>query len=114
LRAADAIGQPAAERPHQRCEHHEARGAETRIARRQAELRSQQCRQVDREGDESTERQEVKRAEPPCDRFFAQHSHHCRKPGGSRRDRIARERKEDDRPREQQHAGAAKHRLPAK
>ena len=39
LRAADAIGQPAAERPHHRREHDEARGAKSGVARGQSELR---------------------------------------------------------------------------
>ena len=76
LRAADAVRQPPADGPHQRREHDESGRAQSRIRGSQAELRAQQCRQVDREGHEAAEGQEVEGAEQPGRRRAPQDRHH--------------------------------------
>ena len=101
--------------PHQRREHDEAGRAESGVGGRQAELRAQQRRQVDRERDEAAERQEVEGAEQPRGRRAPQDRGHRGDGGGTAGLRgIPRQQEVDDRPGQEQRAGAAKHRLPAK
>ena len=86
-RAADPVGEDAAERPHQRREDDEARRAETGIRHRQAEIVAQQCRQVDGKGDESTEREEIESGKRPRERSLVRTADHRGDPSGPDRDR---------------------------
>jgi hypothetical protein len=62
--------------PHERGEHDEARRAKAGVGGREAELRSQERWQIDREGDEPAKRQEVESAEQPRGRGTAKHRQH--------------------------------------
>ena len=114
LGAADPVRQPSADGPHQRGEHDESRRAESGVRGRQAELRAQQRRQIDRERDEAAECQKVEGAEQPGGRRAPQDRRHRgdrRRTTGLRR--IPREQEVGDGPTKEQRAGAAKHRFPA-
>ena len=61
--AADPVCQPPTNGPHERGEHDESGGAESRVRRREAELRAQQRRQVNRERDKAPKGQEIEGVE---------------------------------------------------
>ena len=85
LRPPDPIRQPAADRPHQGCEDDEPGRPESGVGRHEMKLRPQQRRQVDREGDESAEGQEVEGPEQPRRRLPLQQRDHRADAGGTRR-----------------------------
>ena len=115
LGTADPIRQPPTHGPHERREHDESGGSESCIGRSQAELRAQQCRQVDRERHEAAEGQEIKGAEQPGSRRTPQDSHHRGDRGGAAGLlRIPRQHEVRHRPSQEQRAGDAKHHFPAK
>lgn len=113
LGAANPISQPATERSHERRQDDEASRAEACVSRCKAELRPQQRRQVDREGDEAAKRQKVKRPKQPGRRRVPQDRGHGGNRGGtSGLRRVAGEGDVDDGPDQQERARAAKDGLP--
>ena len=115
LGAAYAVRQPSADWPHEGGEHDEPRGPESSVRGSEAELRAQQCRQVDRERDEAAEGQKVEGAEQPGSRRAPQDGHHRGDGGGATSPLgIPRQQEVRHRPRQKQRAGAAKHHFPAK
>ena len=114
LRAANPIRQPPAERAHERGEHDEPCRAQSGVGGRQAELRAQQRRQVDRERDEAAECQEIEGAEQPGGGRAPQDRGHRGDRGGTPGVRgIPRQQEVGDRPGQENRAGAAKYHLPA-
>ena len=110
-RAADAVGEPAADRAQERGEHDEPGGAEPGVGGRKAERVLQERRQVDRERDESAEGQEVEEREDPGEPLTAEDREHFRDPRappgpGS----VPGQKSEHHRPEEQQHGEPAKDR----
>ena len=115
LGAADPVGQPSADGPHERREHDESSGSEAGVGGSQAELRPQQRRQVDRERDEAAEGEEVEGAEQPGGRLAAQHRGHRGNRGGTHGlRRIPRQQEIRDRPSDEHCARTLEHRFPAK
>ena len=115
LRTADPVRQPAAHRPHERGEDDEPGRAKARVRWRESELRAQQRRQVNREGDEAAEGQEVEGAEQPGGgRAPEDRRHRGEAAGATWLRRIPRQQVVGDRPGQEQCARTAEHRFPAK
>jgi len=106
-RAANPIRQPPADWTAERRQHDEVRRPEAGVGWRQTKLVFEQRRQVDREGDESTERQEVEGRQRPAQRVPGQHTHHRAEGLGlAALRRVPGEHRKNRRPDQQQAADA--------
>ena len=104
-RAADAVGEPASQRARQSREHHEAGGAESGVGRPESELVLEQGGQVDREGHESAEGQEIESRQQPGELLASENLDHVASAIAARagnRGGVAGEQGEDHGPEDEQ------------
>ena len=112
-RPAHTVREPPSQGTAERGQSHEPCGAKSGIHRAQPELCVQQTRQIDGEGHEAAESQEVEGSQNPGEPLVTQHRDHLADaPGAGRSGRVPRKQEKHTRPQDQHQRAPFEHPLP--